>query len=414
MTQALPGAKRRRVLFVTWDGPEYHYLESLFLPIFARLGHRGFDFDVLQFTWGEGSRRLEVQAAAKRLGIGYEAVNVIRRPVAAGSLLSALLGAGTLRRSAEARGSDIVLARSTLPALAACLALRRLAGTRFVLDLDGLPTDERVEFGGLSATSPVARLLWRIEAQAIAKADAVTSRSGFASQVMARRGKVALTKFFRVSNSRDEGLFTPPSDEGRSAARAKLGIADGVPVIGYVGSGLTGKYRGDRLLSFHRMVRAALPETRLLVLVSEVDAAVRLVTSLAPDLLESMVIRRAPASQVPFLLGAADVGTAFIDPSPSMKAAAAVKVGEYLLCGLPTVATLGIGDVHERIGDPAILFVTDNDDTELARAARWFCGWWKGDHREHRLAARACGIAEYGLDQGANSYAAALDHALRR
>jgi hypothetical protein len=42
-----------RVLFITWDGPHLTYLESLFLPILAGLRDHGFEFDVLQFTWGE-------------------------------------------------------------------------------------------------------------------------------------------------------------------------------------------------------------------------------------------------------------------------------------------------------------------------------------------------------------------------
>ncbi len=39
------------ILFITWDGPQVSYLESLFVPIFRKLEERcGAHFHVLQFT----------------------------------------------------------------------------------------------------------------------------------------------------------------------------------------------------------------------------------------------------------------------------------------------------------------------------------------------------------------------------
>ena len=53
----------RRVLFVTWDGPQVSYLEGLFLPIFKALAERGYLFHVLQFTWGPSDRRSAIARA---------------------------------------------------------------------------------------------------------------------------------------------------------------------------------------------------------------------------------------------------------------------------------------------------------------------------------------------------------------
>ena len=63
------------ILFVTWDGPQVSYLESLFVPIFQRLGQKGMHFHVLQFTWGGiPERRAFSRQACEQAGISYRSV----------------------------------------------------------------------------------------------------------------------------------------------------------------------------------------------------------------------------------------------------------------------------------------------------------------------------------------------------
>ena len=63
-----------RVLFVTWDGPQVSYLESLFVPIFERLSALGVHFDVLQFRWGEPALTIRAMRRCRDAGIGYRTV----------------------------------------------------------------------------------------------------------------------------------------------------------------------------------------------------------------------------------------------------------------------------------------------------------------------------------------------------
>ena len=51
------------VLFVSWDGPQVNYLESLFAPIFMRLRSYGYKFHVVHFTWAQPERLSRVQRA---------------------------------------------------------------------------------------------------------------------------------------------------------------------------------------------------------------------------------------------------------------------------------------------------------------------------------------------------------------
>src|SRR5689334_17603136 len=175
-----------RVLFVTWDGPQVSYLESLFVPIFERLGGLGVHFDVLQFRWGEPALTIRANRRCRDAGLGYRA-EIVRRglPVVA-PFLTALLGSREIRKAVRDFESDLVMPRSLLPALAVLGA----GGNRLrpmIYDADGLEADERVDFRGLSRGNPVYRLLRQIERQAVIQARSVLVRSADAAAVLAER-----------------------------------------------------------------------------------------------------------------------------------------------------------------------------------------------------------------------------------
>src|SRR5262245_3391952 len=116
-----------KVLFVTWDGPDQSYLESLFMPLQARLGARGVQFHVLQFSWeGDAAQRARTAEAAAAFGIPYQRVSVVRRPKALATAASVALGAFEIRRAVRRYGIDVIMPRSVLPALMTLLARRAL------------------------------------------------------------------------------------------------------------------------------------------------------------------------------------------------------------------------------------------------------------------------------------------------
>ena len=87
------------VLFVTWDGPQSSYLEGLFLPIFRVLANQGFAFHIARFTWGDKQHLQILKKHCEDQGFSYREVTVLRRPVAVGSLATAVWGARHVRRA---------------------------------------------------------------------------------------------------------------------------------------------------------------------------------------------------------------------------------------------------------------------------------------------------------------------------
>lgn len=397
-----------KVLFVTWDGPQVSYLESLFLPIFERLAYEGISFRVLQFTWGDAGRIAATRQACARAGIGYQAVSVWRRPRAAGALLTALAGARHVKKTVQAHQIELVLARSTLPALTAMLALRN-SRCPMVFDADGLPLDERVDFAGQTPSSLVHRFLRDVETQAVRRASAVLVRSTKAVEILHARAGAGTQdgKFHVVGNGRDTERFKPADAISTAHTRKSLGLEPDTPLLIYAGSmGL--QYCMDEMLRLFAMVLNRRPDSKLLVLTGSPEA-MQPTLDKCPQLQGCVTTLSVPPQAVPQYLACADLGLALREPSFSMQAVAPIKLGEYLLCGLPVVATAGIGDtssvVNEEIG-----FVIDDlrSNSQLEAAANWFLDVVLPARNAFRDRCRSAGIASFSLDKTVEGYRTAL------
>lgn len=401
----------RDVLFVTWDGPQTDYLRSLFLPIFTGLKAHGYRFHVLQFNWSDQAWRRTVGEACAAQGVSFRSHAVLRRPVGPGSLLTAFHGRRAVRRAVRELAIDIVMPRSTLPALATMLAFRPgdEAAPRMIFDADGLPHDERVDFTGWSPESLTYRILRDIEAQAVRRADRVITRSAAASQILLDRAGAGTSaeKFWVVTNGRDTKLFQPMTPEARRAGRTALGIGADATLLVYAGS-VGAQYCMDDMLEIFARVRTADAGARFLFLTGTPDAACAHVEAMAPALADAMIVRRVAPADIPDHLGLGDVGLSLIQPSFSMRAAFPIKMGEYLLCGLPVVATRKIGDIDRLAEASPVCFVDRPGPAAVEAASDWILTKALPERTALGAQARALGVAQFGLDKTVRSYAAAL------
>jgi hypothetical protein len=398
----------KNVLFITWDGPQVSYLESLFLPIFSSLMSKGeFGFHILQFSWASDEIVSRRRKTCEASGCSYTAVSVLRKPVAIGGLISAGMGLWHVRRVIKERNIDILLPRSTLPALSCLLALRS-GDKKLVFDADGLPLDERVDFAGQSPLSVIYRALRDIEAQAVRRADAVLTRSRKAITVLQARAGAGTSddKFHVVSNGRDSALFSPGDLDGRTTIKKRLSIHDDAPLVVYAGS-LGPQYLPEAMLSLFGFIRKSRPDSHFLVLTGSPEFMRDLVSTYDSTLASGMTIKRVDANEVPGWLAAADLGLAFREPTFSMQGVAPIKLGEYLLCGVPVVATRGVGDSHfidENSG-----FLVDGCDSETLEAvADWFIHKVLPAREGYRAHCRSVGVDHFSLESSVEAYRKAL------
>lgn len=382
------------------------YLEGLFLPIFQALKSQGINFHILQFTWGDDASIEARRIVCQNAGCSYEVVEVIRKPVALGSLASAIQGSKHITRVIKQQNIDVVMPRSTLPALSSLLALRN-RNERLVFDADGLQLDERVDFSGLSSSGLVYRLLRDIEAQAVRRADIVLTRSSKAIDILTARAgaQTSSDKFHVVTNGRDTSVYTGGSTESRVETRASLGLAENIPLLVYAGS-IGPQYCVNEMLKLFEMILAKNSTARLLILTGSPDLVYQALQSRA-ELMKLVIVKSVTTKEVPIYLACADLGLAFRQPTFSMQGVAPIKLGEYLLCGLPIVATKGIGDTHV-IDNKVGYLVESMTDIELQEVADWFIINALPARTQMREQCRYVGVKYFSLEACTQSYHRAL------
>lgn len=173
-----------------------------------------------------------------------------------------------------------------------------------------------------------------------------------------RRVRLILNGFERREPDRLQG----------AATRRRLGVADDEILLVFVGwlydhSGLleiarqlvdTDDHAGLRLLVAGD--GDLLPELRALAAQGERGARL-------------IVLGKVPVTEIPSLIGAADVGLFAAQPSAAMERVVPAKVDEYLELGLPVVATRLPGMLRELEHVPAMIWVDRPEEALVAVAA---------------------------------------------
>ena len=396
------------VLFVTWDGPTTSYLDGLFLPILDRMREPDDAVHVLQFGWGLEAREPAIRAAAAAVGIPYRLCHVGRTPVVPATVAAIARGALDVVRYARSHRVDVLMPRSIISAAMALLALRWLPGVRLVYDADGLMADERVEFGGWNPSGPLYRALRAIEDAAVGRADIILTRTHRAVEILEERsGSSVGPRAVVVANGRDEVVFSPGTETERLAVRTELGLPADAPLVASVGS-IGPQYRPEETFGFFGAVRRVRPDAHLLVLTGQVEEARRHAEAAGLPDAAVHALRVAP-EDVPRYVRAADLGMALRTPSLSQRAVAPIKIGEYLLCGVPVLGTAGIGDIDHHV-DAAVGALESADESSWsARRATWFAHDVLPDREGFRVRCRQRGLERFSLTRGAADYRRALE-----
>lgn len=332
----------KKLLFVTWDGPQTFYMEGLFMPIFAEIKKQNphWEFHVLQFTWGNEERTAITKQAGQNLGVKYQAIPISRKPLPTiGSFWTLLQGSSKIKKYIQKHQIDVVMPRSTFPAY--MVNQLKNMDCKVIFDADGLPIEERVDFSNLKVDSMMYRFLKSTETKMLKNANAVITRSQKSIDIhLDSIGEQERNKFFVVQNGRNTKDFKLDKEQ-REVARKELGLQDELLWV-YAGS-LGPQYCFSEMLEIVEASRKEKP-THWLILTGNTEFANQ---QISEEQKKWITIKSVSADKVPFYLNAGDIALALRKPTFSMQGVAPIKLGEYLLCGLPVIASKGIGDTEE-------------------------------------------------------------------
>jgi glycosyltransferase involved in cell wall biosynthesis len=389
----------RRLIYLVSEGLPPTVIDGQVIAVLARLAERGLVFDLfiyqLQSPRPEWNVRQRLQEIRQRLpgrvrlwpwpartrratidapgGTSPAAVardwrGTLRHLANQGALEAAYVALQALVLAdllpSIRRGEPVIVhARGGAVELALRLK-RRYAGLRVLADIRGdaiaeyeYQTQQR---GRSSASGDVQRVAARLRAaehRFVREADSVQCVSEALRRRLEEIAGVPPGKVRVVPCLADERQFHFDEAE-RDRRRRELGF-EGRLVLVYSGS-LLAWQNGAALLKLFRQLAGELPALHLLLLTPDQRAANELLREYSPAERERITLRSARHDEVGSYLCAADVGLLLRDPHPLNRVASPTKFAEYALCGLPVLASRGIGDLDEIIEAHALGAVLEN------------------------------------------------------
>lgn len=386
-----------RLLFITWDGPQTSYLTGLFLPILDGLARSGYSPHILQFTWGADEKIADTKKICFSRGIPYRAVRVRRAFGSAGSFFTAVIGSRAIWRAVRDWKINILMPRSLMPAIAV-ICMGHIRDLQIVFDADGFAADERADFLGLSRNSITFRVLKWAERYMVKSADSVMVRTSKAVDLFCANLGVSPEKFFVVTNGRESHLY-----DGVRPFRPDNSLR-----LCYVGS-IGAQYLPDLMLTLSHKLYASLSSITLDIFTGDVhDAKLALARA---DFLDTgwIKVSQLELSDVPSALKSCDLAFALRKQCFSSQGVAPIKIGEYLMAGLPIIGTAGIGDVEPLI-QAGVMFPYSGDDDAVVR---WVTEQFLPNKLHLANEATRLGTKLFGIEHSIKGYELAILYAIQ-
>jgi glycosyltransferase involved in cell wall biosynthesis len=335
------------------------YLEGL-----ADDGHR---IHLLTFET-EVSDRASKGATKRRLaarGITWHALRYHKRPSLPATIYDTIRGAVRAARLVRRHQLDVIHARVHVPGAMALIA-RRLARCGLVFDIRGLMAEEYVDAGRWKAGGWPWRITKWVEARAIEAADACVVLTPAARDLLF--GPDPAKPVAIIPCCADVERFEAGRHQ-REATRSAMRL-DQCTVLAYCGK-FGGWYLEREMVRFFAAAREEIDNLHFLVITQDDRSAIEREFMEAAVDPGAYTITTVPPERMGDVLGAADLGIAFIAPFPSKVASSPTKVGEYLAAGLPVVATAGIAATDRLLsGEGVGVLVDDTGDVAYRAGAR--------------------------------------------
>lgn len=405
-----------RLLYILTDGVRQDYFTTLFLPILSEVkAQTGLQIHVLYPLLGEPcDYETKASCFAKAARERDIELWTHRLPTTPHHLSRAALIADVaawLGVRQTLHPYDVIAVRGPKAGAGVLLSLAMHRTVPLVYDCDGFFVDERVEFGGWSEHSTQATLFRHVEHHLVQRAHRVIVKTEHANQLVQRRHGLAPNEVITAPNGSAPHAHPPLAPSERMTLRNQHDVPPGAPWVIYCGS--VGPQYLPRAMGriFETLLRDH-PQARFTVLTGS-PRDVMPDFHLSADARGRCDQHRVPPESVPALLASADLGLCLRLDSPSQRSVSPIKLGEYLLSGLPVVATRSIMDPPT---DPRAAHVIEGDP-HLGEAADDTAAWFRTspwpDREGAAQAARDWGLRTRSLPLSAERYAQAITDALQ-
>jgi len=345
-------------LYISHDGVLEPVGQSQILSYLQPLA-REFPCGLLSFEKADKTTGHAFHATQKKLrqqGVAWSPFCYHRRPPVLAQGLD-ILRAGVALAAANLLGRiGLFHARSYPPALMALIG--RIPQRRPLLfDMRGFWPEERISAGLWRAGGWLYRLVKGWERIFLRQADRIVVLTKAAKTTLAKRG-IPRAKISVIPTCVDLAKFKLP--RGKTLRRR-------APWLCFSGNCQTWYLRDEMIRTAARLMEV-FPGARLQILTWENPDSLRAdLASLGIPPGRTRVLA-ASFGQMPRLLARADLGIFFIRRDPAAPGRAAIKLAEFLACGVPVLINAGIGDSDRIVkGTQTGLVLPDTTPAELEK-----------------------------------------------
>ena len=359
----------------------------------------------MQFSWASTKEVQRLTALAAEHGIAYVQYPIHRKPIAAiGAIWSVYQGVHYLKKYIQEHQINVLMPRSTMPAMMVNRLWDWLStkAVSLVFDADGFPLEERVDYAGLDPNGKQYRLLKKEERKMLKRADKVLVRTQKALDIhVANIGERYRSNFFVVGNGRDSEIFKPDS-QSRLRIRRELGMSEKDLLWIYTGT-VGPQYMVDEMMGLFQEWHREQSGSKFLILTRNPGYVEERIPN---ELRKAVVIKNGAFAEIPFYLSAGDVGLSLRKSAPSLSGIAPIKLGEYILCGLPVIASKGVGDTEAILeGKPFCYLLKEEKEVVFSEN---LSAWMLGLGNLDRGSIRDFGVEKFSLEKSVESYLKAL------
>jgi hypothetical protein len=394
--------------------------------VLQELEHQGFQVGLMDFEVGREIDARSFDETAEELSLSSCLISV--RPSQARQAQAALAAVSHLFSYLREHEVDVVMARGPMLTCAAVLAARmanamlKLSGQSrriaVVYDADGNPHDERIDFLDESTMGPRYRIFRAAELVSLVGAASTIVKSAVAVEELASRSMIRRSdrsRYVVAANGRSLEEFRPGTAEERSELRRLYDVLREAPVLGYCGTLAPHRYPPASILGVFRHLSRFRPDAILFVVTHQPDLVLNLIRQNGvPE--EKTRIVNVRSDEVPMILPILDAGLCLIEPVPSMRFLSPIKIGEYLLSGVPVVRTRAIGDVDDWLSDRSLtsMAVESLCEESFEAAARWIHEVVLPSREQAREQARRLGERHFDRRTMVDGYRQGIELAWRR
>ena len=258
---------------------------------------------------------------------------------------------------------DIVHSRSMIPGTMAVI-LRKFFNIKHIFDIRGFVFDEKVDNGRLNEFGALFKMLKKLEKILYKNSDHIVTLTEVSKNIISEQYKISPHRISVIPTCASQDVFTLINEKEKFKIKCELGFSEKDLILIHTGS-VSNSYDFDLEVSLFRYLHEQDVRIKFLVVNKGEHEYIKTVFK-RYDIDENMYkVISSDFENVHKYLNISIASIFFIPPTHSKKASSPTKFAENLLCHLPSITNIGVGDMQILMNKYNVGYILDMDDLKL-------------------------------------------------